>query len=78
MIAHDSDGITAQRDPATRLMFKRRDASGTVYLHKIDLTKTTTNRDHAWIGSERQAFNVRAKFPHTRSMPLVRVSHKTR
>lgn len=72
---HSSDGVTAQREPQRRLMFRSRDILGQpVYLHFCDLTKTTPRRDQAWQGTERQAHNVRAKFPIARSMSLVRIN----
>lgn len=72
---HSSDGVTAQREPQRRLMFRSKDILGQpVYLLMTDLTRTTPNRDLAWQGSEKQAHNVRAKFPIARSMSLVRIN----
>jgi hypothetical protein len=75
MPRHSSDGVTAQREPTPRLMFRRKNADGSsTYLHMMDLSQTTSRRDHAWQGNERQAVTVRAKFPHARNLPLVRIS----
>lgn len=43
------------------------------YLFFQDLTRTTRNPKHAWIGNERQLHNVRRLFPHTRDMRIQRV-----
>lgn len=49
---HDSDGITAQRDPQTLVMFCEKDGAGRkTYVHMLDLSKTTTDRNYAWIGT---------------------------
>ena len=38
----------------------------------VDLTKTTTDPRLAWSGTERQAHNVRARYPIARTLPLIR------
>lgn len=74
---HDSDGITAQREPQPKVMFCKQDGAGRkTYVHMMMLDQTTTDRNYAWSGTQRQALNVRAKFPHTRAIPLVRLQHR--
>lgn len=43
------------------------------FLLMTDLTKRTRDPRWAWMGNERQAHVVRARFPHSRSMVLQRV-----
>jgi hypothetical protein len=72
-IAYSSNGITAAREPARKLRFQQERADGkTPYVMMTDLTRTTTDLNLAWVGTDKQAHNVRAKFPHTRTMSLVR------
>jgi len=53
--------------------FVKTDATGQRhFLHMVDLTKTTTDPRLAWSGTERQAHNVRARYPIARTLPLIR------
>jgi hypothetical protein len=71
-VFHSSDGITAAREPPRKFRFQQERADGrTHYVHMLSLDKTTTDPNYAWVGSERQAHVVRAKFAHARTMPLV-------
>ena len=71
-VPYKSDGITAAREPARKYRFQREMPDGrTHFVLMTDLTKTTTDPNYAWVGSEKQAHVVRAKFVHARNMPLV-------
>jgi len=74
----DLDGLSDKngRAATTKLEFRLIDAIGKIwYLNMVDLTKRTDNPGMAWSGTEKQAHNVRAKYPHTRDLPLVRKSY---
>ena len=77
MLTEDAPDFTDfQVTPQTRLRFQRIDPDGKqTFLHMMDLNKTTRDPNWAWSGVERQALNVRAKFPHAREFSLVRINH---